>query len=59
MDNEPDPPTPTQDPDTPAPTEIERTWRRLPVRLLNAAALLSSTAMVAAIEPKMPPLKGD
>ena len=59
MDNEADLPTPTQDAGTPAPTEIEQAWRRLPVRLLNAAALLSSTLMVAAIEPKMPPLKGD
>ena len=59
MDNEPDLPTPTQDAGTPAPTEIERAWRRLPVRLLNAAALLSSTLMVAAIEPKAPPFKGD
>jgi hypothetical protein len=59
MDNEPDLPTLTRDAGTPAPTEIAQALRRLPVRLLNAAALLSSTAMVAAIETKMPPYKGD
>jgi len=59
MDSEPDLPTPTQDADTPAPTAIEQALRRLPARLLNATALLSSTLMVATIDPKIPPYRGD
>jgi hypothetical protein len=59
MDDEPDLPTPTQDADTPVPTTIERAWRRLPARLRGAAALLSTTAMVVAIDPKIPPFMGD
>ncbi len=59
MDNEPDLPTLTQDAGTPASTEIERAWRRLPVRLLNAAAVVSTTLVVVAMDPKSPPYRGD
>lgn len=59
MDNDPAPPTPAEDPDTPASTAIERQLRRLPSVLLNAAAVLSTTVMAVAIDPKSPPFRGD
>lgn len=59
MEPELDHPAPAGEPDPPAPA------RNPPpplVRLrtaFNTTALLSTTAVLVAIEPKMPPLKGD
>jgi hypothetical protein len=58
VDNDPAPPTPAEDPDTPVSTTIERQLRRLPTVLLNAAAVLSTTVMAVAIDPKKPPFRG-
>ncbi len=59
MDDEPDPPTSPTEPDGLAPTGCPQSRRWLPVAVVNAAALLSTTALMVALEPKMPPYKGD
>jgi hypothetical protein len=59
MNNRPDPhPRPTE-PDTPTPTTVERWRRRLPDALLNVAAVVSTTLVVVAMDPKSPPFRGD
>jgi hypothetical protein len=60
MNNRPDPHArTTTEPETPTPTTVER-WRpRLPDTLLNAAAVVSTTLVVVAVDPKSPPFRGD
>jgi hypothetical protein len=59
VDDDPATTTPEQDADPAAPTAIERQLRRLPRVVLNAAAVLSTTVMAVAIDPKNPPFRGD
>ncbi len=59
MDDRPDLRTRTARPEPPASTGTERARRRLPAALLNAAAVLGTTVMVVAIDPKIPPFRGD
>ena len=59
MNDRPDPRPRTAEPETPTPTTVER-WRpRLPDTLLNAAAVVSTTLVVVAMDPKVPPFRGD
>jgi hypothetical protein len=41
------------------PVATKRSRRRRVAALLNANALLATTALITAIEPKSPPFKGD
>jgi hypothetical protein len=59
MEPDLDRPAPAETPDQPAPTGIRPSRRRRIKTALNTTALLSTTAVLVAIEPKMPPLKGD
>ena len=59
MNDRPDPDAHTTEPVTPTPTAVERWRRRLPDALLNAAAVVSTTLVVVAMDPKVPPFRGD
>ena len=59
MNDRPDPDPRTTEPETPTPTAAERWRRRLPDALLNAAAVVSTTLVVVAMDPKSPPFRGD
>ena len=61
MNNRPDPHPLTTEPETPTPTPtaVQRWRHRLPDTLLNAAAVVSTTLVVVAMDPKNPPFRGD
>ena len=58
MNDRPDPDPRTTEPETPTPTAAERWRRRLPDALLNAAAVVSTTLVVVAMDPKIAALQG-
>ena len=59
MNDRPDQLPPTAKPEPAASTGFDRVRRRLPATLLNAAAVLSTSVMIVAIDPKIPPFRGD
>jgi hypothetical protein len=59
MNDRPDQRPRTAKPEPPASTRFDRARRRLPATLLDAAAVLSTTVMIVAIDPKIPPFRGD
>ena len=57
MNQDPDPAVPAAEP-TPH-TAADRSRGRRAAALINTTALLATTALLVAIDPKIPPYKGD
>jgi hypothetical protein len=59
MEPELDRPASADAPDTPAPPETRSSHRRRFERAFTTSALLSTTAVLVAIDPKIPPFRAD